>query len=90
MDYWWEQAACIGKPIGYFFPEVEAHDKNRAPYVYGMAVCRGCPVREACLADAMEAERDARWRFGMFGGLTPHERWLYHPRWLDGEPHGHW
>lgn len=88
--WWWEEAACIGKPLDYFFPDVEPHDKAKAPFVYGLAVCRNCPVRDACLDDAMRAEKDARWRFGVFGGLTPHERWLYDPAWREGRAHGQW
>jgi WhiB family redox-sensing transcriptional regulator len=33
-------------------------------------VCRGCPVRTECLADAL----DNRVEFGVWGGLTERER----------------
>jgi hypothetical protein len=35
----------------------------------------------------MTREQNERWRFGMNGGLTPHERWLYHPNWEIGVRH---
>jgi WhiB family redox-sensing transcriptional regulator len=35
-----------------------------------MSVCRGCPVRTECLADAL----DNRVEFGVWGGLTERER----------------
>lgn len=37
------------------------------------AICRGCPVREKCLAAALAADGDGA-RFGMRGGLTARER----------------
>lgn len=39
-------------------------------------VCAWCPVRLECLRAAMrwEGSRETRYRFGMWGGLTPLER----------------
>lgn len=37
-------------------------------------VCAGCPVRAQCLDYAMTVERDAAYRFGVWGGLSPDER----------------
>ncbi|MCW2541575.1 MAG: putative regulatory protein [Frankiales bacterium] len=34
------------------------------------AICSGCPVRVACLADAL----DSRAEFGVWGGMTERER----------------
>ena len=80
-------AACIGKPPHWFFPDDNGEaNRSRDGYLYALAVCRHCPVREACLDYAMAAERDARWRFGVFGGMTPHERWIHDPRWRDSNP----
>ena len=36
-------------------------------------VCAACPVRAACLLDAMAGEDPAR-RWGVIGGTTPDER----------------
>ncbi|TMZ63725.1 WhiB family transcriptional regulator [Klebsiella pneumoniae] len=51
------------------------HDPD-AMFVQGAAqnraklVCRGCPVRTECLADAL----DHRVEFGVWGGMTERER----------------
>lgn len=60
------------------------HTKGIAGRVLNAAkeVCAGCPVREACLEFQlqMEAPVDAdvlgvQYRYGMFGGLSPRERY---------------
>jgi WhiB family redox-sensing transcriptional regulator len=51
-----------------FFPAKGEHGKAAR----AKQVCARCPVRAACLADAM-ATRD---QFGIRGGLTPNERRL--------------
>ena len=84
---WREQAACLGKPTDYFFPENEATDKKTDHYLYGRVICRHCPVKADCLDYAMRCEQDERWRYGLWGGLTPHERWLYDPNWRLGVKH---
>lgn len=40
------------------------------------ALCDGCPIKTACLADALdeESQTSARRAFGIRGGLTPAER----------------
>lgn len=39
------------------------------------AVCRGCPVKDECLADSMAREHNAvAYRWGIRGGLTAGER----------------
>lgn len=41
------------------------------------ALCHTCVVRARCLEYALESERDVekRSRHGIWGGLTPEERW---------------
>lgn len=43
---------------------------------YAKRICDGCPVREACLRMALDAERGASIyeRHGVFGGTVPSER----------------
>jgi len=66
------RAACEDHPDRdeIFYPRKgESYDRARS-------LCRRCPVRDACLALAMDAEGgvNAPSRFGMFGGLSPVQR----------------
>lgn len=80
---WMNQANCVGKPADWLFPDEELVNRDRVNYTYGLALCQGCPVRAECLDYAMTWEKDARWRFGVWGGMTPHQRWLHEPAWRD-------
>lgn len=60
---WSTQAACRTTDPDELF--VQGAAQNRAK-----AVCTGCPVRTECLADAL----DNRVAFGIWGGLSEHER----------------
>lgn len=64
---WQKDGACRGILTDKFYsdrePETEAAAKR---------VCAGCPVRESCLADALE-RRD---QYGVWGGLNAKERML--------------
>jgi WhiB family redox-sensing transcriptional regulator len=63
VNDWPSLAACRGsEPDELFVPGAA---QNRAK-----AVCRGCPVRSECLADAL----DNRTEFGIWGGMTERER----------------
>jgi len=63
MVDWASQAACReGDPDALF---VQGAEQNAAK-----KVCRGCPVRMECLADAL----DNRIEFGVWGGMTERER----------------
>ncbi|MFF1923275.1 WhiB family transcriptional regulator [Streptomyces sp. NPDC058221] len=69
MENWREHAACRDEDPDLFFPIgttgpalVQAEDAK--------AVCRGCPVREACLHWALENGQDS----GVWGGLGEAER----------------
>ena len=74
MSNWRLSAACIG--LGdEFFPS----EPSKAASVYAAArlVCEACPVKTECLADALDHERglSASGRAGMWGGLSPEQRW---------------
>lgn len=73
MD-WRADAACAELPKEMFYPARGSGVRYR--YEEARQVCLGCPVRQACLAAAMEAEGtdNLGYRHGMFGGLTPRER----------------
>jgi WhiB family redox-sensing transcriptional regulator len=62
---WRDEALCAQVDAAIFFPEVGA---NATP---ARRVCAVCPVRAACLADAL-AHRDLT--YGVRGGMTPAER----------------
>jgi WhiB family redox-sensing transcriptional regulator len=74
-DPWTMQAACRDMDGEIFFPTSIAEDRfDRAK-----EICRSCEVKKQCLklVDHL-AEQDDRW--GIFGGLTPHERYLLKKR----------
>ena len=60
---WTTQAACKGTDPNELF--VQGAAQNRAKLL-----CRGCPVRTECLADAL----DNGIEFGVWGGMTERER----------------
>ena len=61
---WRGRAACRGVDPDIFYP---VSDEDAEP---AKAICRACPVREACLEYALgERERD-----GVWGGATERER----------------
>ncbi|MGQ0479997.1 MAG: WhiB family transcriptional regulator [Pseudonocardia sp.] len=63
--HWREEALCAQTDPEIFFPEVGENPKA------ARQVCAACPVRTACLTDALR-RRDIA--FGVRGGLTPTER----------------
>lgn len=73
-DPWHGQAACGDDPEA-MFP-----GSNAAKVREAKALCRGCPVREECLADAMKTEgnKGKLRRYGIRGGLTPTARRRLH------------
>jgi WhiB family transcriptional regulator, redox-sensing transcriptional regulator len=60
---WTTRAACKGTDPDELF--VQGAAQNRAKLI-----CRGCPVRTECLADAL----DNGIEFGVWGGMTEKER----------------
>ncbi len=61
---WHLLASCRGKNTSLFFPE----EPDRAPLA--MAICRRCPVRQACLAEALARPE----LLGIWGGTTEADR----------------
>jgi hypothetical protein len=66
---WRSRAACRGVDPEVFFPTAERGPVYDAQVSVAKAVCVGCPVREACLTEAL-----ARIPYGIAGGLTAEER----------------
>ena len=67
---WVEHAACAGSDPELFYPE---RTTPRRAVAAIRRVCAGCPVRQQCLDDAI-GRGD---RYGIWGGLTYHERLAY-------------
>ncbi|QMP84098.1 WhiB family transcriptional regulator [Streptomyces phage Alderaan] len=73
---WHRGAACAGVNVDAFFPAAtDAAGRREA-----LALCRTCPVREECLAEAMAEEggRGKTGRFGIRGGKTASARFHFH------------
>ena len=70
---WRTRAACQGRNPETFFPHPADRDSEDA----AVAICRRCPVRTDCLAEAMDAEtyRLTSDRHGIWGGKTPQQRY---------------
>lgn len=66
MTDWRADAACLGEDPNLFHPE-SMDDENAWE---ARRICRGCPVAEACLRDALETND----RFGIRAGLSPKQR----------------
>lgn len=68
---WRDAAACAGEDFALFFP-ADGPPSNRA-----VAICWACPVRRACLETALEHEagRHHAYRAGLWGGLSPKDRY---------------
>ena len=69
---WQSQAACRGADANLFFPphHQEKKDERDVRESQAKAVCGRCPVREACLAFALETREP----HGIWGGLNELER----------------
>lgn len=66
QEPWYEEAACSSYPAEMFFPSSEAPSAANA----AKTICEGCPVREECLAFALETAQVE----GVWGGMDAGER----------------
>jgi len=82
---WRAKALCLGLDQELFFPD----SRQGQTYARARRVCGHCPVRQACLADALVEERYLSMEHisGMRGGLTPDERVARQPadRWCGSQ-----
>lgn len=75
MSKWMGEAACVNAPIEFFFAdratkrEEEEAEQKLAEWVVPK-FCAVCPVRDECLAIALENKEDS----GIWGGKTSRER----------------
>lgn len=78
-DGWRDRAACRLTDANLFFPAGStgsAIDQTEA----AKAVCRSCPVQDACLRFAFETNQDA----GVWGGKDEDERRRLRKTWRAG------
>ncbi|MFC5994302.1 WhiB family transcriptional regulator [Pseudonocardia hispaniensis] len=75
---WRRDAACArpGVDPDVFYP-LHSGPAGAAAVERAKAVCAGCPVRSACLRDAMAAEEPGE-RWGVIGGMSAEERAALH------------
>ncbi|MEU7163843.1 WhiB family transcriptional regulator [Streptomyces morookaense] len=80
------EALCTSFSLDLFFPS----EDDEGAVALAVGLCSLCPVKEACLALALEMEGNARpyKRFGIWGGTTPYERYVLsqHRRRARGAP----
>lgn len=74
IDHWRTRAACAGSDTELFYMPDEggrpARNGYRPAHPAAAAYCRTCPVKAACLEDAL-ATND---QYGVRGGLTAEQR----------------
>lgn len=73
VDDWRIDAACREVDPELFFPP--AGPIGLASAAAARRVCAGCPVRRDCLEAALRVEDGRYGRYGMWGGMTPKERY---------------
>lgn len=73
--FWRDGAACFDHPQVDFF----AAPESSADLARAKVICASCPVRDDCLAFAIETNQPD----GVWGGLTAKERTRVRRRWLE-------
>jgi WhiB family redox-sensing transcriptional regulator len=75
---WRNRAACRGDDPRVFVPDSRTPDA----YLAAKAICATCPVTGDCLDYAMTVEGSAAApsRYGVYGGLSPEERYARYRR----------
>lgn len=71
-----ERAACRDVDPETFFPD----PSDRHGVAAARAICKGCPVAAECLEESLALDA----RYGIWGGLTPHERGFRDERGYSG------
>jgi len=71
-ERWQTGAACSGEMGAVFYPPMRPEKKSvrLAREERAKAICALCPVRRTCLEHAVTNNE----RYGIWGGLTDHER----------------
>ncbi|MFC4010418.1 WhiB family transcriptional regulator [Nonomuraea purpurea] len=66
---WTRRAACLDLDPELFFP-ISMEGPGRSQVEQAKHICQGCPVREPCLAYALDTNQ----AYGVWGGTDPAER----------------
>ena len=70
MTIWQDGAACKGADPNVFYPDEMPGPGRHPDWTSARAICNRCPVREECLAHAIESGEE----WGFWGGKTAAER----------------
>jgi len=74
---WQSQGACKDMDTGLFFYEDNERGPDKEARIEAAkAICAGCPVKVDCLEFALQIKED----YGIWGGLTPEERYTIRRR----------
>lgn len=60
-----DERACVGEDPAAFFPDDFLPSMARKQRELAKSICRRCPIRESCLADALERGEE----YGVWGGV---------------------
>jgi hypothetical protein len=79
---WTEAASCRSIGSDVFYPEI-----GEKTWLQARAVCRTCPVLDACRDWVMSTELglEKKTRFGVTAAMSPLERHAFEPEWLAGQ-----
>ena len=68
---WWHDATCREHGPGMFEPAPGRNSLDNGQIVNARRICDGCPVKDACLTDALE--REDAYNVTFRAGLTPEQ-----------------
>lgn len=73
------RALCHDDP-DFWFPVSYGTTDGKIQAEFAAAICQRCPIRRACLEEALAAEggSSAHYRHGIYAGFTPDERFGIH------------
>lgn len=73
---WRKLAVCTDADLTHPFGDDDDPDEvsGQKARMFAGSVCGMCPVRKECLAFALDFEAGSDYRYGVFGGLLPHQR----------------
>jgi WhiB family redox-sensing transcriptional regulator len=69
------QGSCVDLDPAFWFPE-EAGKEARGYEIIAKGICNECPIQAKCLELALDSGE----KWGIWGGLMPHERFALRRR----------